>query len=333
MTHLQPRRARSGIMSNSSQVLADISEFADNVGFGHPNVAAIQSSVNHTLKELASSEGEIAARLSQAISHGLLSPGKRARAVLTLSVVQDLGKDPSLALRPACAIEMLHTASLIVDDLPCMDNAHMRRGQPTTHVQFGEDTAILAAMTLLCESFAAVSGAVELDAQCRAEIASKLAAGAGVKGIAGGQLMDLHYSEDATTTSDVEQIYQLKTGALFASAAWIGGRVARTSEAQLKTLDAFGMTLGVAFQAYDDLADQLAGMSHAGKDVNADSLKSTVISTEGLDGATHLANRRFAEALDLLSEIGLEGGIVATFVNDLRDRLIARHQSDSTSKA
>ena len=320
-------------MSSTSQVRVDVADFADNVGYRHPNVAAIQSSVNQTLKELASSEGKIAARLSEAISHGLLSPGKRARAVLTLSIVQDLGNDPRLALRPACAVEMLHTASLIVDDLPCMDNAQMRRGQPTTHIQFGEDTAILAAMTLLCESFAAVSGAAELDAQCRADIATKLAAGAGVKGIAGGQLLDLHHSEDAASTDDVEQIYQLKTGALFASAAWIGGRVANSNEASLKALDAFGMTLGVAFQAYDDLADQLSQESHSGKDINADSLKSTVISTEGLDGATLLADCRFTEALDLLAEIGLGSGLVATFVNDLRDRLIARHRTDSNSNS
>ena len=280
--------------------------------------------IERSLSGLAPSEAKVPVRLSKSVRYSLLSPGKRTRALLTTLTTQYWGADPDLALVPACAVEMVHAASLALDDLPVMDDANLRRGRPTNHQIFGEDTVILAAVALLNDAFGEVARCRDLPEQSRLDVVDYLSEAIGLNGLVAGQEMDLHSAAQASSVEDVEAVHSRKTGALFAACTKIGARVAGVADERLEDMASFGMKLGMAFQTYDDLADAHSDVETAGKDVNNDGNKPTVVSMLGRKEAERIADEHTASALDLLGPDASENVPLVAFVHHLTDALKKR---------
>lgn len=237
------------------------------------------------------------AAVGEAMRYTLLAPSKRVRAMLTL-VACDLcspltrrsatAPDSGDAAMPAAiAIEMVHASSLILDDLPSMDNAPLRRGRPTCHVQFGEAIAVLAAFGLLNDAFGLVASAY--DAPLARELARLLSSAIGSDGLIAGQAEDLLSTDRPVDFETLERIHRRKTGALFIAAAVAGATVAGAREDQTRALEAYAKNLGLAFQIVDDLLDVTGDPAETGKAVRADARKTTFVSFGGVDGARELA--------------------------------------------
>ncbi|RUR36939.1 polyprenyl synthetase family protein [Vreelandella populi] len=215
-----------------------------------------------------------------AMREGTLVPGKRIRPLLLILAAQDLGcklGQPGL-LDLACAIEMVHAASLILDDIPCMDNALLRRGKPTIHRQFGENVAILAAVALLSRAFGVVAEAEGLRDVCKTEAAAELSRAAGLQGLVQGQFRDLSEGSQPRSAEAILSTNTLKTSTLFEATLQMAALAAGASTEVRQTLRCFAQDLGQAFQLLDDLSD---GCSTTGKDINKDSGKSTLVAILG----------------------------------------------------
>lgn len=244
------------------------------------------------------------ADLHRSMRHTLLAPGKRVRALLTLFAAQHLGGDEQRALSSACALEMVHAASLILDDLPAMDNASLRRGLPANHSVFGEATAILAAIALLNRAFGIIAEDASLDAGPKVRLADILSRSVGSEGLVAGQEQDLKWTPAAATKQDVALVHARKTAALFSAAGEMGAIAAGADEAHIGLLRDFGMKLGLAFQILDDLIDATADMQSAGKDVAQDHGRPSLVLTIGLDAARREAQIYIEEASSLISGSG-----------------------------
>lgn len=260
---------------------------------------ALKGVVEARLAVIADPAGVGPSLLSDAVRHTLLAPAKRLRPALAMLTAEQFGGDPRLALDPGCAIEMVHTASLILDDLPCMDDARLRRGRPTAHVAFGEDTAILAAIALLNESFGVVARADGVSAECRTRLVARLSEAVGFGGLVAGQLRDLR--DQTRTTESLSTLNHQKTGVLFVAAAEAGACVAGASDSEVEAAREFGRRLGLAFQIRDDLLDAGAhGLSDPGKDAGQDSGKTTLVSLVGPDRAREALEAEIAGAIAAL---------------------------------
>ena len=212
----------------------------------------------------------VPANLAAAIRHSLLAPGKRLRPILVLLAAEACGCEGRKALPAACAVEMIHTYSLIHDDLPAMDDDDLRRGLPTCHVKFGEATAILAGDALLAQSFEVLAGS-DIPPAAVAKACGELAAAAGPRELVGGQADDLAQEEKTDgTLEELQAIHRRKTGAMFRVSLRLGGIVAGASETQLNALQTYGDRLGLAFQIVDDLLDQQSTPEQMGKRTNKD---------------------------------------------------------------
>jgi geranylgeranyl diphosphate synthase, type II len=252
-------------------------------------------------------------RCQQAIRYSLLAPGKRIRPLLTILVATQLGASEQLALNPACAVEMVHTASLILDDLPCMDNAALRRGQPCNHAVYGEATANLAAVALLTRAFGVVSEAPLLSNQQRLEIIRVLANAIGNNGIIAGQESDLHVDPEQLDPESIIRIYGQKTAALFVAAAEIGACIAGITGVQREAIGAFAHNIGLVFQMADDVLDNAPTTEMIGKDINQDVGKSTFISLLGQVQARELAKHYLNEAITALLPLADEAKPLIAF--------------------
>lgn len=245
--------------------------------------------------------------LTEAMGYSLLAGGKRIRPVLVLAFCQAAGGDPTLALPGACAVEMLHTYSLIHDDLPCMDNDDLRRGKPTNHVVYGACTATLAGDALQAEAFAAVLDSPALPASRRAEMALYLARAAGVRGICGGQILDMQGEGKSLGLEELENIHLLKTASLLQACCKMGVAAAGGTREQLAAADAYARHVGLAFQIADDLLDVTSTTETLGKPVgsDADNHKTTYVTLLGaaacrerIDRETELAVQAIRDAFD-----------------------------------
>jgi len=217
-------------------------------------LAAERPAIEEALERLLPPEEGPAARLAAAMRHSTLAPGKRLRPVLVLESCRTCGGSDDVALPAAAAIEMLHTYSLIHDDLPAMDDAAERRGRPSCHLAFDEATAVLAGDALLTRAFAILAEEIEDPAAARAA-AAELADAAGDQGMVAGQMMDM-LGESATPQKElVEAIHAAKTAALFRASTAIGARLAGASNESLRALATYGEALGRAFQIVDDRLD------------------------------------------------------------------------------
>jgi geranylgeranyl pyrophosphate synthase len=253
-----------------------------------------------------------AAAVEAAIETSLFAPAKRLRPILALLVAEVLRGDPAAVLPAGCAIEMVHTASLILDDLPSMDDARTRRGRPTCHAQHGEATAILAAFALLNRAFEILAGGWEggPDAATRSRLACELARAIGTDGMIAGQSLDLRMTEREIDFGALEFIHSRKTGALFMACAATGALGARAQPFELAALVAYAKNLGLAFQIVDDLID-VTGGPEAGKDTGQDAKKTTFVSFSGVEGARALAAELVAASQAALQPFGPRGAPLA----------------------
>jgi len=282
----------------------------------------LRQRVDAHLDEIVAHEG-VDNKLTQAMRYALLAPGKRLRPLICLISAQCLGGKIEDAIAPACAIEMIHTASLIVDDLPCMDDAEMRRGQPSCHQRFGESTTILIALELLSLGYRIMSEAPGLDDARRTRLVQVLARAVGMRGLIGGQEQDLAAENSQAGVTDshaVTHINELKTGALFVAAAESGGIVAGLEGDQLLPIRDFAARLGLAYQAFDDLLDAHGTVEAAGKDVHQDMDKPTLVNVMGSDAASDYANSMITGAMEALQPLGPGmqplASLVLNFIND-----------------
>lgn len=244
--------------------------------------------------------------VAAAIEDSLFAPAKRLRPILSMLVSELLRGSPEAALPAGCAVEMVHTASLILDDLPCMDGALTRRGRPCCHVAHGEATAVLAAFALQNRAFEvlAVGWPGGPDPATRAAIAGELSQAIGQDGMIAGQSVDLRMSGLALDLATLEFIHSRKTGALFMASAALGARVARARPAELGAVVAYAKNLGLAFQIVDDLIDATGRAEEAGKDVGQDLRKTTFVSFSGVEGARALAEELIVASQAALAAFG-----------------------------
>ncbi len=252
-------------------------------------VAAQAAAVEQALERwLPEGEGQ-SERVVEAMRRALLAPGKRLRPILTLLGAELAGRSTAGVLQAAVAVEMIHTASLVLDDLPCMDDSQHRRGQPTLHRQFDASTALLAAEGLLMQAFALLGQAVA-DSRLTVREAGLLVRDAadcvGAGGMVGGQWRDLHLERPEFEA--LEYVHSRKTGRLFILSATVGARLLRAGEPVLNCLSSYAKNLGLAFQIKDDLLNFQATFSELGKDVLSDQGKVTFVTAFGLEPAEAL---------------------------------------------
>ena len=241
------------------------------------------------------------ADLQNSMEYSLLAGGKRIRPVLTLESCRLCGGTPEEALDFACAVEMIHTYSLIHDDLPAMDDDDLRRGRPTNHKVYGEATAILAGDGLLTAAFSLLAGA-DLPPERVVEAVACLAEAAGPEGMVGGQALDMAGEGRGLTTSELRQLQSLKTGALIAAAAELGCIAAGGTRDQRERLRRYAQALGQAFQIRDDMLDEISTQDELGKPVGSDRSKekSTFVTALGLEGCAAEVERLTWEAVSAL---------------------------------
>jgi geranylgeranyl diphosphate synthase type II len=245
----------------------------------------------------------LAGRLREAMRYSLLAGGKRIRPVLTLAVVESLGRRPQAALPTAAAIELIHTYSLIHDDLPAIDNDDLRRGQPTCHKVFGEDIAILAGDALFAEAFGLIVDAQAAEAPVVLAILREVAHATGVGGMVGGQYLDV--TAAAAAPADLRQLHSLKTGKLIEAAVVGGALLCEVTPPALEAYRAFAQELGVLFQIVDDILDVVGDEGALGKTAGKDAQagKATYVTHFGLQGARELADASHARALRRLERL------------------------------
>jgi geranylgeranyl diphosphate synthase type II len=257
--------------------------------------------------------------------YSLLAGGKRIRPVLTMRVATDLGATEASALDPACAVEMVHAASLVLDDLPSMDDASLRRGQAANHLVFGEDTAILAATALLNRAFGVIAECDLLPAQTRLDLIRLLSDSVGSNGIIGGQYCDLRIRRGrGDDVAGLTEMYSQKTGALFVAALEAGARVAAVDESWVHAVREYGVNLGLAFQLLDDLLDTFGSREDIGKDTGQDNNKSTLTSRLGADGARREVHRYVESAASALEPLGSSGLPLANLARTYTQRTMER---------
>jgi farnesyl diphosphate synthase len=247
------------------------------------------------------------ARVVEAMRYATFAGGKRLRPYLTLASARLFDAPEGRALRAASAIEVLHTYSLVHDDLPCMDDDDLRRGRPTTHRQFDEATAVLAGDGLLTLAFEILAEAeTHPSGEVRARLVSRLAKAAGAQGMIGGQMMDMLSGVQTYTQAEIIQLQNLKTGALFEFSAEAGPILAEAGSEDQARLGRFARDMGLAFQIADDLIDATGEAASAGKAVGKDEAqgKATLLSIWGLDGARKESRRLAESAADALSPYG-----------------------------
>ena len=254
--------------------------------------AEYQRSVDVELARLVPDTGDAVQR---SMAYTVLAPSKRVRPVLVLLCAELCGGRAAHALPIAAAVELVHAASLILDDLPSMDDAALRRGRPANHKQFGEAIAILAAFALLNLSFGTIASACE--APLSARISKLFSDAVGRDGLVGGQAADLLATDQAIDFEMLERIHRGKTGALFVAAASAGALTAGASSDAIGSLAAYAKNLGLAFQIIDDLLDVEGDPAETGKAVRADARKTTFVSFSGVSGARQLA-RELCETAD-----------------------------------
>jgi geranylgeranyl diphosphate synthase, type II len=254
----------------------------------------------------------------------LFAPAKRLRPILALLVAEVLDGNPRAILPAASAIEMVHASSLILDDLPAMDDAQVRRGRPACHIGHGEATAILAAFALLNRGYEILAEGWPggPDAAARGAIAQDLARAVGPTGMIAGQARDLAMTSRDIDFPTLEFIHSRKTGALFMAAAALGAAGPHATAGARKAVVAYAKNLGLAFQIVDDLIDATGATEEAGKDVGKDARKTTFVSFAGLDGARQLASELMQASLDALVPFGE----AAQPLRDLARYVVARRR-------
>ena len=283
--------------------------------------------VDHRLAELMPCVVEGQTSLDVALRDGVLAPGKRLRPLVTLLVTEALGGPRAAAMDAGCALEMVHAASLILDDLPCMDDAELRRGRPTLHRAHGEDVAVLCAIAILSQAYGTLARLEGADSAQRGECVSVLADAVGARGLVAGQYQDLRGGRGPRPVSEIDAANGLKTGSLFTAAVELGAILCHATPEIRAALQGFARELGLAFQLLDDLLDA-AGPSAVviGKDTGKDSQKSTIVSIIGPEQVGRRIDRHVDEARAcLVSALGPASRLEALLVQVFDRSIGPRH--------
>ncbi len=263
--------------------------------------------------------------------YAVLSPGKRVRPMLALAAAEMLGGSADEALDLGCAVELIHSCSLVLDDLPAMDDARLRRGRPTLHLEFGEDVALLAAFALLNRGYELVAEAsqrLQLSRYSPEDLLHHLAQAIGTAGLIGGQALDLASGQGLPALADLEYIHSHKTGALFLAAAELGAMAADARRRDFEAIGVFAKNLGLAFQIEDDLLDVLGTSASTGKDVGQDGDKATFVKLLGVAGARSLADELLEFALASVAQFGRKADVLRTLVELVRVHGGGREKGD-----
>lgn len=284
--------------------------------------ASCRAPVHTELDRLIPRETDEPARVHAAIRWSVFAGGKRFRPALLLAVGQTFGANVDRLLGSACALEMIHTYSLIHDDLPSMDDDQLRRGRATCHVKFDEATAILAGDALQALAFQTIAGDEQLEAALRIQLISEIARAAGTpEGMVAGQALDLDAESRPVTGEELERIHQHKTGALIRAAGRCGAMIAGAKKPELAAVTEYATNLGLLFQITDDLLDVTATAEDLGKTPGKDARasKATFPSLYGIAATrerVEVVHRRAGEALkDISSPVELLTSI-ADFIRD-----------------
>ncbi|HEB13177.1 MAG TPA: polyprenyl synthetase family protein [Actinobacteria bacterium] len=243
--------------------------------------------------------------VTDAMAYTLFSSGKRFRPVLALLAAEAVGADPEVALPLACAIEFIHTYSLIHDDLPAIDNDTLRRGRPTCHVKYGEDVAIMAGDALFAEAFVLIltEQSKLIDSERLVRMLRELAIATGINGMVGGQVVDIVSTGQTVGHSTLEYIHNHKTGSLIVASAACGAILGGADEAQLKAITGYAGHLGLSFQIIDDILDIEGSAKTMGKNVGSDigNQKITYPGTLGVNKSKEVAEATAKKAVSALT--------------------------------
>jgi len=267
----------------------------------------LKAAIERALALHLDQQSTLAPSLLDAMRYALLGGGKRLRPLFTLVTAESLGAQIDAAMPAACAIEMIHSYSLVHDDLPAMDNDDLRHGKPSTHKAFGEWTAILAGDALLTLAFETLGDLTAVTPDVRMQCVQVLARASGWRGMVGGQTRDMQLSNHNVAITDIEDLKALhaaKTGALIRISVELGARVAGATEADVAKLNRFADSIGLAFQIMDDVLDVTASTETLGKPAGSDvrENKQTFVTFLGVDGA-----RREALAVLESADAALDG--------------------------
>lgn len=268
-----------------------------------------RSIVNSSLEQALPDNGDEAVR---AMRYSVFAGGKRIRAAIILAFCDLYGGDVNRALPFACAIEMIHTYSLIYDDLPCMDNDSLRRGKPTNHVVFGESTALMAGAALYARAFETVLESEYLSSGQKLDGMDVLLSASGLRGIVTGQMLDLQ-NRPGLTEDEVMRIHELKTSAMIEASAVLGCIAAECSSAEKKNAREYAKKIGLAFQIKDDILDVCGTVEDLGKTIGKDkaSMKTTFVDILGVEKAQKSVEILSCEAKKIVSDIDGSGFLVS----------------------
>jgi geranylgeranyl diphosphate synthase, type II len=270
---------------------------------------AVDAALDHALPP----ESAWPATIHRAVRYSLFAGGKRIRPILVLAAGEAVGGRPRDLMPLACAVEMIHTYSLIHDDLPAMDDDDLRRGKPTSHKVFGEAIAILAGDALLTRAFALMAetpaDAETTHVRRRLEAIALLGEACGTTGLIGGQVEDLESEGRAISAESLERLHRAKTGALLGACIRGGATLAAASAEERECLGRYARAIGLAFQVQDDILDTTEGADQLGKTAGKDAAaqKATYVSVHGLAGAQALAARLLEEAEAAIAPLGSRG--------------------------
>ena len=281
-----------------------------------------QKLVENYLKNRIAKKG--ISKVDEAMEYSLMAGGKRIRPILLMAAAEAVGSKGYNYLPVACGLEMIHTYSLIHDDLPCMDNDDMRRGKPSSHIKFGEANALLAGDSLLTFAFQTAGEAKDIPADAVAKAVSLLARAAGCAGMIAGQVQDLENENKTVSVDDLRSVDVLKTGELIRCACQLGCIAAGADDKKLEAARVYAENLGIAFQIVDDILDVTSDETTLGKPIGSDAenCKNTYVSLLGLEEAQRIAAELTDKAIDALKIFADE----AEFLISLSEKLLSRNK-------
>lgn len=278
----------------------------------------VQDSLRNILASIS-----VSGTLREAMEYSLLGGGKRLRPILAIAVCQAANGPVDAVMPYGCAIEMIHTYSLIHDDLPCMDNDDLRRGRPTCHVVYGEAIALLAGDALLTEAFKVmaskgVMAAGQEATACR--IIYEVARAAGAEGMVGGQVLDVIYEGREGTKEILDSIHKNKTAALIRAAVLAGALVAGADDEMIARFSTYGDSVGLAFQIKDDLLDVDGDEAQVGKRLKKDEAKQTYVKHYGIDASKKRIDELVNQAIASIECLGPDGEMLVKLAQRMGNR-------------
>lgn len=278
--------------------------------------------INRELDSIYAENTALNTTLAKSMNYSLMAGGKRLRPILVMAAADAVGADGEKFLHLATSIEMIHTYSLIHDDLPAMDNDDYRRGKLTNHKVFGDGIAVLAGDALLTMAFEVIADSPNVDTEKKLKVIKEMSHAAGAEGMVGGQVIDLESEGKKINMDTLRKMHSAKTGALFCAAIRSGAILGGATDKQLADLTQYARQFGLAFQITDDILDVTGDEASIGKPVGSDEKnhKSTYVTLGSLESARELAQTAVDEAKKALADFGKE----ADFLRELVDYLISR---------